>query len=246
MVIRPVRSRADLDLSAHVPATATSVTLNLTGTEPTASTHVIAHPAGSTRPVASNLNLVAGRDTANAAVVALDGNARMALFNNAGSTDLLVDVAGYFATPTPCTVDCLHAWGADHGVTPSPRPWPWPSGVTAVDAGDLNTLALRYDGSVWSWGDNQFGQFGAGTTGGRSDVPVKVSGLSGVTAVAAGTWTGYALKSDGTVWSWGWGEAGQLGAGAPIESNVPVRVHGLTGVTAIAAGGLGMFAVVPR
>ncbi|WP_461119250.1 RCC1 domain-containing protein [Saccharothrix stipae] len=224
-----------VDLATRIPPSAAAAVLNLTGTNATASTHVTAYPTDTTRPVASNLNLVAGHDTANAAVVALGANARMTLYNNAGSTDLVVDVAGFFASPATCAADCLHAWGGQfrYGSTPARRPWL--SGVTAVAAGVQNTLALKSDGTVWSWGDNQFGQLGAGATEGWSNVPLKVSGLSGATAVAVGTWTGYALKSDGTVWSWGWGEAGQLGAGGPVESNVPVRVYGLTGVTAIAA-----------
>ncbi len=224
-----------VDLATRMPPSSAAAVLNLTGTNTTAATHVTAYPTGTTRPVASNLNLVPRQDTANAAVVALGRDARMTLYNNAGSTDLVVDVAGFFATPAPCTANCLYAWGGQLGYGPTPTRRPWLSGVTAVAAGPLNTLARKSDGTVWSWGDNQFGQLGAGGTAGSSKVPLKVAGLSGVTAVAVGTWTGYALKSDGTVWSWGWGEAGQLGAGAPVESNVPVQVYGLTGVTAIAA-----------
>jgi pimeloyl-ACP methyl ester carboxylesterase len=84
----------------------------------------------------------------------------------------------------------------------------------AVAAGGDHSLALKSDGTVVSWGDNEYGQ---------STVP---TGLSGVVAVAAGGDHSLALKSDGTVVSWGDNEYGQ--------STVPT---GLSGVVAVAAGG---------
>lgn len=223
-----------VDLASRIPTTATAAVLNLTGT-PTTSTYVTAYPAGGSRPLASNLNLAPARDTANGAVVALGTGARLTLYNNTGSTHLLVDVAGFFAGPVSCADECLHGWGGDlaYGLTPARRPWL--SGLTAVAATHRTAYALRSDGTVWSWGSNQDGQLGTGATGGDSPVPLRVTGLTGVTAVAAGSWAGYALRSDGTVWAWGGGEAGQLGHGGVWDSNVPVQVWRLTDVTAIAA-----------
>jgi alpha-tubulin suppressor-like RCC1 family protein len=63
-----------------------------------------------------------------------------------------------------------------------------------------------------------------------------VSGLTGVTAIAGGDLAGYALRSDGTVWAWGYNGYGELGNGTLTESSVPVQVSGLTGVTAITGG----------
>jgi len=57
-------------------------------------------------------------------------------------------------------------------------------------------------GAVWAWGSGQDGQLGDGGTT-DSPVPVPVFGLNQVTAVAGGDLAGYALRSDGTVWSWG-------------------------------------------
>jgi alpha-tubulin suppressor-like RCC1 family protein len=64
-----------------------------------------------------------------------------------------------------------------------------------------------------------------------------VAGPNNVTAMAGGLLTGYALRSDGTVWAWGAGTVGQLGNGGTASSPVPVQVSGLTNVTAIAAAG---------
>jgi alpha-tubulin suppressor-like RCC1 family protein len=102
------------------------------------------------------------------------------------------------------------------------------------------TVALLSDGTVWAWGAGPLGNGGsAGST-----TPVRLTTLSGVTALAAITqFTGlsqdntfYALRSDGTVRAWGNGAYGQLGDGTTAASPVPVGVTGLTGVTKIVAG----------
>ena len=67
-------------------------------------------------------------------------------------------------------------------------------------------------------------------------VPVRCRG-DHVTAVAAGFDTGYALKADGTVWAWGYGNNGQLGNNSSAKRLVPVQVSGLSNVTAVAGGG---------
>src|SRR6185503_7429522 len=107
------------------------------------------------------------------------------------------------------------------------------------------SLALKSDGTVWAWGTGDSGQLGDGnfyTTGNHGvATPVQVSGLTSVTAIAAGQDHSLALKSDGTVWAWGAGDSGQLGDGNFYTTGnhgvaTPVQVSGLTTVTAIAVG----------
>jgi hypothetical protein len=86
-----------------VPADAVAVALNVTATNPTATGYLTAWPAGGTRPESSNLNMVAGRTTANMVVLGLGTGGRVSLFNAFGSTDVLVDVMGYFTTGTGFT-----------------------------------------------------------------------------------------------------------------------------------------------
>ena len=97
-------------------------------------------------------------------------------------------------------------------------------------------VALKGDGTVWTWGWNHYGQLGDGTTTDRH-APGQVLGLSGVIAITQGG-GGYAmaLKSDGTVWAWGYNPSGQLGDGTTTDRHAPVQVLGLSNVIAIASG----------
>jgi alpha-tubulin suppressor-like RCC1 family protein len=119
------------------------------------------------------------------------------------------------------------------------------TGVTALAAGATHSLALKNDGTVFAWGDNELGQLGDGTKGdyASSHTPVKVAGLSDVKAIAAGYPHSLALKNDGTVFAWGRNRSGELGDGTNANKNTPVQVKGkdgagyLTDVTAIVGRG---------
>jgi alpha-tubulin suppressor-like RCC1 family protein len=144
------------------------------------------------------------------------------------------------------------AWGDDtfgelgNGIASSdgdsehPIAVPGLTGVTAVAAGEADSLALLTNGTVMAWGDNRSGQLGDGSTK-SSPVPVAVQGLTGVTAIAAGGEFNLALLANGTVMSWGTNGNDQLGDGKgglhQFRSDVPVPVQGLTGVISITAGG---------
>ncbi|HUC35848.1 MAG TPA: hypothetical protein VMR97_01850 [Acidimicrobiales bacterium] len=93
-----------------------------------------------------------------------------------------------------------------------------------------------------SWGDNSYGELGLGIKCLiNCDVPMTVTGLSGVKATSAGRDDSYALLNNGTVKAWGANESGQLGDGTISTTgcfctDVPVTVRGLSGVKAISAG----------
>ncbi|SNQ50495.1 RCC1 domain-containing protein, alpha-tubulin suppressor [Frankia canadensis] len=100
-------------------------------------------------------------------------------------------------------------------------------------------------GTEWSWGYNGLGALGNGTTT-NSAVPVRVSGLTGldrVVGVAAGRYSGYAVRADGTPWSWGYNAYGQLGDGTTMNRTLPVRISGLTQVSALAGGSVNGYAL---
>ena len=116
------------------------------------------------------------------------------------------------------------------GETAYPCKKPLRSVVAVSSAGD-DTLALLRSGTVVAWGDNRIGQLGDGSTT-TSSVPVAVSGLTHIEAIAAGSSGGMALSSEGTAMDWGFLHNSYSG---PADSSTPVPVEGLVGVTAIAA-----------
>lgn len=108
--------------------------------------------------------------------------------------------------------------------------------IVAISGGDLHAVAIKSDGTVWTWGSNTFGQLGYGTASIGNPTPRQVEGLSRVAAVAAYATYSLALQTDGTVWTWGSNSLGQLGNGSTTPSTVPTRVDGLSNVTRIAYG----------
>src|SRR5438876_1221695 len=124
----------------------------------------------------------------------------------------------------------------------TPLPVSGLTGVVAIAGGYFHSLALRSDGTVWTWGRNYEGQLGSGRFSKNSPygsaTPVPVSGLTGVVAIAGGHYHSLALTSEGTVGAWGQNSEGELGIGSfttnpPYGSAAPVQVSGLTGMVAV-------------
>lgn len=104
-----------------------------------------------------------------------------------------------------------------------------------VAAGPHHSAAIRNDGTLWTWGNNEHGQLGDGSRNARHR-PFQVPGLTNMVDVAAGRGFTVALRDDGTVWAWGTNWAGQLGDGSLTERTTPVRVQQIANVVAISAG----------
>ena len=126
-----------------------------------------------------------------------------------------------------------------------PLPVPGLSNVVAISADQDYNLALLADGTVMGWGIDYNGQLGDGVGVPEGcecvDHPVRVPGVSGVTAISAGAYSAEALLEDGTVMDWGLNSFGELGNGTesntpPCYCGGPVAVPGLTSVKAIGAG----------
>lgn len=98
------------------------------------------------------------------------------------------------------------------------------SNVIGVSAGDGFTGILKADGTVWTWGGNNFGDLGDGTNVLQRSSPAQVVGLTNVINYAARDYHNIAARSDGSVWAWGSGSSGELGDNKFADSNVPMRV----------------------
>ena len=91
-----------------------------------------------------------------------------------------------------------------------------------VAAGSHFSLALKEDGSLWAWGNNNLGQIGNGEAGTDCPTPVKV--LDNVIAATGGLAHTLALKSDGSLWAWGDNSEGQLGNGTTDNCYIPQKI----------------------
>jgi alpha-tubulin suppressor-like RCC1 family protein len=111
----------------------------------------------------------------------------------------------------------------------------------SVSAGGYYTLAVKTDGTLWSWGDNSNGQLGLGPSGaGDKNSPQQVGTDANWASVVAGQFHALAVKTDGTLWSWGYNRNGQLGlgnSGVGTDRNVPTRVGTDTNWASVTAGG---------
>jgi alpha-tubulin suppressor-like RCC1 family protein len=99
-----------------------------------------------------------------------------------------------------------------------------------VSAGRFHTASIKTDGTLWTWGSNQNntnnqprGQLGDGTAASKSS-PVQVGALTNWAQVSAGDYHTASIKTDGTLWTWGFNTQGVLGDGTTISRSSPVQI----------------------
>ena len=164
---------------------------------------------GSVKILATAFNAYSGNE--NVAKAAVSGNTVTItpVPGGYGETNILIEAVGNDLTGGVSEYGMIHVTVLqdDAGKVAAPQ----------IASGDNFTLALKSDGTVWAWGRNNYGQLGNGEATDRT-VPVQVmtgegQALTDVIAVAAGGSFGMALKTDGTVWTWGANTSGQLGNG---------------------------------
>lgn len=125
--------------------------------------------------------------------------------------------------------------------------------VVQIAGGSNYITALTAGGNIYSWGNNDVGQFGVGTRGFESLVPNGPAGVSDVVAIDTGGRHTVARKRNGSVWAWGFNLLGQVGDGtvgggipncnckvSPVQSNVG------TGNAIISAASNNTFAAKPN
>ena len=102
-------------------------------------------------------------------------------------------------------------------------------GVTAA-------AAVKTDGTLWAWGRGNYGQLGLGNTTDYSS-PKQVGALTNWSKVTINEVPGmFAIKTDGTLWTWGNSTYGQLGHGNTTNYSSPKQVGALTNWATLAAG----------
>ena len=93
---------------------------------------------------------------------------------------------------------------------------------------DLSIIALKTDGTIWTWGSDTGGMLGQNTLAGHLSSPVQVGILTTWKSISCGKYCMQSIRTDGTLWTWGGNNYGQLGDGTNISKSSPIQVGSLT------------------
>ena len=170
--------------------------------------------------------------------VKTDGTAWAWGYNNVGQLGINVSVPAYSVAQrsSPCQIGTDTTWGSKF----------------TSDTG--NTLWIKTDGTLWSWGYNSRGELGQNTPITGWPLPNRQGCFSSPTQVGTdATWSdiltgggSMGLKTDGTLWTWGSNYNGQLGTNTPYptgERSSPVQVGTDTTWSKIGVAGGTKFAI---
>jgi alpha-tubulin suppressor-like RCC1 family protein len=154
-----------------------------------------------------------------------------------GFTDWCQASAGYCHNLAVRTNGTLWSWGyngldgrlGDNTLFTRSSPVSVVGGFTdwcQVSAGGSHNLAVRTNGTLWAWGRNVNGRLGDGTTTSRLSPVSVVGGFTDWCQASAGSAHSAAIRTNGTLWTWGRNFDGDLGDGTTVDKSSPVSVIG--------------------
>lgn len=119
----------------------------------------------------------------------------------------------------------------------------WPTNdYRKICCGYNATAIVKTDGTLWTWGNNDYGQLGLNDVNRRSS-PVQVGAGTNWKYISSMAEAFVAVKTDGTLWAWGNNAIGQLGQGNLILRSSPVQIGALTTWASVGPGYKGGFAI---
>jgi alpha-tubulin suppressor-like RCC1 family protein len=156
-------------------------------------------------------------------------------------TDISIVQAGNFGGLAVDSAGKVYQWDSSSDPTASQVAITASSHVVAVGEGAFYGAGVLADGTVWTWGNDRYGELCNGKTSDQSLAPQRVKALKGIVAAFGGGNHLLLLASDGTVETCGHNSSGDLGdgkmsSGQSADSDVPVKVRNLRHVVAISAG----------
>ena len=107
---------------------------------------------------------------------------------------------------------------------------------------DRNIMATKTDGTLWTWGLNEYGQCGINGTTSPANAgissPTQVPGTTWTDKISAGYDQSFAIKTDGTLWGWGFNESpdGTIGVPGNVERSSPTQIGTKTDWVFVNAG----------
>ena len=165
-----------------------------------------------------------------------DTTSRSSFVTTAGGGTNWKQVAAYNITAAIKTDGTLWTWGpndssklGDGTATSRSSPGTTAGGGTnwkQVACGNNHAAAVKTDGTLWSWGANNYGEVGDGTGVGKSSPVTTAGGGTDWKQVACGRFHTAAVKTDGTLWTWGRNLYGALGTGTTTNRSSPATTAG--------------------
>ena len=92
-----------------------------------------------------------------------------------------------------------------------------------IEIGNTHAAAIKMDGTLWTWGYNPFGQLGTNNTTTYNTPTQTIAGGNNWKQVSLGEKHTAAVKTDGTLWAWGYNYYGQLGTNDTVYTSSPVQ-----------------------
>ena len=114
---------------------------------------------------------------------------------------------------------------------------------TSVSCGSRHTMAIKTDGTLWSWGYNTSGQLGISDLKNRSSPVQTITGGTNWKFVSGGMSHTVSIKIDGTLWSWGLNTDGQLGTNDRTDRSSPTQIYEGNNWKAIVSGAKNIYAI---
>ena len=113
----------------------------------------------------------------------------------------------------------------------------------SIASGFSHNLAIKNDGTLWAWGDNSKGECGTGNTNSPITTPTQIGTDTDWKTISGGNLYSVAIKTDGTLWAWGYNNTYQLGNGLTADIYTPTQINTDTDWKFISAGETHCFAV---
>jgi alpha-tubulin suppressor-like RCC1 family protein len=150
--------------------------------------------------------------------------------------------AGYSSSYGIKADGTLWAWGANgsgklgtgngNWVIATPTQIGTATNWLSVSDGWYHTIALKTDGTLWVWGDNEYGQLGDNTTVDKL-TPIQIGTTTNWQTIATGIYHSLAIKTDGTLWFWG---SRSNIYGTSSQNNIPTQIGTDTNWLKLAGG----------
>ena len=130
----------------------------------------------------------------------------------------------------------VYAWGdndtgnlGDNSTTLRSSPVSVVGGFTdwcQASAGNFHSIAVRTNGTLWAWGNGSWGRMGDSSTDNKLSPVSVVGGFTDWCQVSAGNYHSAAVRTNGTLWAWGFNGFGGLGDNTTVNKSSPVSVVG--------------------